>query len=261
MFKNQRHDEILEILKRERFASVSDLSKRLFASQPTIRRDLTLLEKQGYLRRSHGGAIPADERNNVPVSFRSGTHTQQKMRVCKLAAALIPIPDGSLIFTDASTTALNIANYIKEDAGITVLTNGYLACKRFLDKNIRVFSTGGKLLTDSLAFIGESARQTVTQYNADVFIFSSSSLSDDGMISDYSDEETSLRICMAKNAKIKVFLCDETKLGKSSAFNLFPLSEVDYAVTGAPLSIELTKKIGFELLSNDGAFLYKNNRK
>ena len=48
MFKNQRHEEILEILKNESFAGVCDLSKRLFASQPTIRRDLDILEKQGY---------------------------------------------------------------------------------------------------------------------------------------------------------------------------------------------------------------------
>ena len=40
------------------------------------------------------------------------------------------------------------------------------------------------------------------------------SLSDDGIISDYSEEETALRMRMAKNAKTKVFLCDETKLGK-----------------------------------------------
>ena len=78
MFKNQRHNEILEILKNERFASVSELSERLFSSQPTIRRDLNFLEKQGYLRRSHGGAIPADEKSqirfraNVTCDMQSG---------------------------------------------------------------------------------------------------------------------------------------------------------------------------------------------
>ena len=255
MFKNQRHDEILEILKEERFVSVSALSERLFASQPTIRRDLTFLEKQGYLRRSHGGAIPADERNNIPVSFRSGTHTGQKTKICRLASTLIQ--DGYLIFTDASTTALHIASYIKSESNVTVLTNGYLACKLFSDKGVRVFSTGGRLLSDSLAFVGESARNTVSQYNADIMFFSSSSLGADGMISDYSEEETSLRIRMAKMAKIKVFLCDETKFGKTSAFNLFPLSEVDHVITGAPLPDAILKKYALKCISDDGAFMYK----
>ncbi len=255
MFKNQRHGEILEILKEERFVSVSALSERLFASQPTIRRDLTFLEKQGYLRRSHGGAIPADERNNIPVSFRSGKHTGQKTKICRLASTLIQ--DGSLIFTDASTTALHIASYIKPESDVTVLTNGYLACKLFSDKGVRVFSTGGRLLSDSLAFVGECARNTVSQYNADIMFFSSSSLSNDGKISDYSEEETALRLTMAKMSKTKVFLCDETKFEKISAFNLFPLSAVDYVVTGAPLSNEMLKKYNLTLISDDGAFMYK----
>lgn len=259
MLKNQRHNEILEILKKERFVSVSDLSERLFASLPTIRRDLTLLEKQGYLRRSHGGAIPADERNNIPVSFRSGTHTGEKIKICALAASLIS--DGSLIFTDASTTALQLASYIKPESNVTVLTNGFLACKLFCDKDIRLFSTGGRLLTDSLAFVGESARKTVELYNADVMFFSSSSLSEFGMISDYSEEETSLRLCMAKMAKTKVFLCDRTKFNKTSAFNLFPLSEVDYVVTGAPLSNEIIAAHKLDLVASDGAFMYKKEDK
>ena len=256
MFKNQRHNEILEILKNERFASVSELSERLFSSQPTIRRDLNFLEKQGYLRRSHGGAIPADEKNNIPVSFRSGTHTGQKIKICKLAATLIG--DGSLIFTDASTTALHIASHVRAESNLTFLTNGYLACKLFSDKGVRVFSTGGRLLSDSLAFVGESARNTVSQYNADIMFFSSSSLSEDGTISDYSEEETSLRVCMAKMAKTKVFLCDETKFQKTSAFNLFTLSDIDYVVTGAPLPNEILNKHDLELICEDGAFMYKN---
>ena len=255
MFKNQRHNEILEILKNERFASVSDLSERLFASQPTIRRDLSFLENQGYLRRSHGGAIPADERNDIPVSFRSGKHTRQKIRICRLASTLIS--NGSLIFTDASTTALHLAENIRQEQYISVVTNGYLACKIFCDRNIRVFSTGGRLLSDSLAFVGEGARQTVMQYNADIMFFSSSSLGDDGMISDFSEEETALRLYMATKAKIKVFLCDETKIGKSSAFNLFSLCDVDYAVTGAPLSAEVTQKCELKLISDNGAYMYK----
>ena len=81
MFKNQRHEEILEILKKEGFAGVCDLSKRLFASQPTIRRDLDILEKQGYIRRSHGGAILANGNLNTPVPYRKGKHAKEKAQI------------------------------------------------------------------------------------------------------------------------------------------------------------------------------------
>ena len=87
--------------------------------------------------------------------------------------------------------------------------------------------------------------------------FSSSSLSESGMISDYSEEEISLRLCIAEMTKTKVFLCDQTKFNKESAFNLFSLSDIDYAITGAPLPNELLKMHKLELVSFDEAFMYK----
>lgn len=255
MLKNQRQNEILEILKQEKFVSVSDLSRKLFASQPTVRRDLNCLEKQGLIRRSHGGAIPADERSHVPVSFRTGTNTAEKFRICRTAATLIP--PGALILTDASTTALHLADCIRESDGITAVTNGLLACQNFYNKGIRVCSTGGRLLRDSLAFVGETARQTVAHYNADLLFFSSSSLGEDGMISDYSEEETELRLCMAEHAAIRVFLCDSAKFNSRSAYNLFPVSEVSLIVTGEPLPEPLVRAYALRLRSAPEAYLYE----
>ena len=255
MLKNQRHEEIMELLKAEKFVSVSDLSRRLYASQPTIRRDLGYLERQGLIRRSHGGAIPADDKGNIPVSFRSGTHMAEKLRICRTAASLVS--PGALIFTDASTTALHIADCLRGRDGITAVTNSLLACKRFLDNGVRVFSTGGRLLRDSLAFVGETARTNAGRYNADVMFFSASSLGEDGMISDYSDEETELRLSMAEHTRCRVFLCDSAKFGSHSAFNLFPLTDVDFAVTGAPLPPEILEHSGMRLRSADEACLYE----
>lgn len=253
--KNQRQNEILEILKNEKFVSVSDLSERLYASQPTVRRDLSDLERQGLIRRSHGGAIPADDKNGIPVFFRSGTQAAEKLRICRMAVGLIS--PGALIFTDASTTALHLGDFLKEADGITVVTNGLLSCKHLSEKRIRVCSTGGVLLQDSLAFVGETARRTVAHYNADMLFFSSSSLGDNGMISDYSEEETDLRMCMAERAETKVFLCDSGKFGSRSAYNLFALSDVDYAVTGAPLPCPVPEACGLRLVKAGEAFLYE----
>ena len=57
MFKSERHGQILRILEEKQFASVAYLSQTLFASMPTVRRDLNYLENEGYVRRSHGGAV------------------------------------------------------------------------------------------------------------------------------------------------------------------------------------------------------------
>lgn len=256
MFKNQRHAEILEILKKEGFAEVKSLGERLFASQPTIRRDLNALEEQGLIRRSHGGAIPADERINVPVSFREGVRTQDKKHICRLAATLIQ--PGDLIFTDASTTVSHLPDFLKESDDVSVVTNGYPICLKLAQKNLKTFSTGGRLLKKSLAFVGQKAESAVKDFNADLFFFSASSLSLDGRISDYSEEETALRRVMHRYSHRTVFLCDAAKIGTVSAYHAFTLAEINDLITNAPLGEEFLKTCGLTLtLEQGGAYLYQ----
>lgn len=255
MSKNKRHEEILQILKNEGFVGVRDLGERLFASQPTVRRDLDQLEKEGLVRRSHGGAMLAGEAASTPVVYRRGKRIREKMSISRLAATLIE-PD-HLIFTDASSTALYLSEHIREVGGVSVVTNGILMCQALSGQNVRVFSTGGKLLEDSLAFAGPVAERAVTGFNADLMFFSSSSLDGKGMISDYAEEETALRLAMHERSQRSVFLCDSAKFDHSSPFCLFTLSEVDYTVTDAPLPESVLLAQGLTLLkASDGAFLY-----
>lgn len=260
MLKNKRHSEILEILKNEGFAEVRSLGERLYASQPTIRRDLSYLERNGYVKRSHGGAVLADDKINTPISFRRGTKTREKAQICRLAATLIPA--GSLIFADDSTTASYLADIIEPKDNITVVTNGYSLCRALVQRDIRVFSTGGRLLKNSEAFVGNIAQENIKNYNAGWLFFSSSSLSRDGIISDYSEEETALRLTMYARAEHSVFLCDSTKFEKSSAFCTMSLKNIDYIVCDAPLPEELLSKVSFSLAKRDGqTFMYKNDSK
>lgn len=258
MLKNQRHTEILEILKKQSFASVHELGEQLYASQPTVRRDLDILEKQGYIRRSHGGAMLADDKGGAPVSFRRGTRTQEKMRICRLAATLIAA--GDVVFIDASTTASYLADHIRESDGIIVISNGYQICRTLVENNVKIFSTGGRMLKDSMAFAGRFAEKTVAEFNADIMFFSCSGLSLDGIVSDYSEEEIPLRQVMHQRSKKTVFLCDSGKFGTASAFREFLLSELDYVVTDEPLPDEILENSGFVLeTESDGAYLYKNS--
>ena len=259
MLKNKRHEEILDILKREGFISVKELGERLFASQPTIRRDLDFLEKEGLIRRSHGGAILAGDSVNIPISYRRGKRLHEKIQIAKLAATLIE--NDQLIFVDGSTTALCLSDFIGKCEGVSVVTNGIPICQALAKQNIRVFSTGGRLVGESMAFVGNVAERTVSGFNADIMFFSSSSLGDDGMISDYAEEETSLRLAMRSRSRCSVFLCDSEKFNRNSSFCLFELKNVDYIATDAPLSEHLLESHGIKLIKkSDGAYLYgKNN--
>ena len=258
MLSNKRHLEILDILKEENFASVRDLSERLYASQPTIRRDLIYLEQHGYVRRNHGGAIPADGTVNTPIPFRKGTKPKEKGQICQLAATLLH-PD-SLIFTDASTTVAHLVDYIKDCDHISVLTNGLLTCHALSEKNIRTFMTGGRLLKDSEAFVGASAERTVRDFYADYFFVSAASLGEDGMISDYSEEETHLRRIMREQSRKTVLLIESAKFGTRSPFCVFTLDEVDFVVINRELPQVLCEQYHLSLVTkSESIYLYEKN--
>ena len=254
MFKTQRHNEIIEILTEERFVSVPSLSKRLYVSMPTIRRDLTFLEDCGYIKRSHGGAILAEQNTNVPLPFRQGKKSNEKIKMCKLASTLIK--DGSIIFTDASSTVLHIADKLEEYENITVVTNGLKFADRISGGNTNVFATGGKILKTSLSFSGTRAVDFISDFSADIMFFSSSALTKGGAITDYSEEETLIRKKMMSNSATKVFMCDSSKFYLNSAFNLCSLSDVDYIITDVPLPDDILTNDMFDMTEGDGAIMY-----
>ncbi len=255
MLKNERHTEILEILKRERFAAVRYLGEKVHASQPTIRRDLDFLERHGFVRRSHGGVVLADGKINTPVPFRKGTMAKEKNNICRLAARLIE--QGQTIFVDASTTASHLAEFIRREDDIMVITNGLTLCRTLSEKNVRAFSTGGRLVRESEAFVGGIAEETAKGLFADLMFFSSSSLDGDGVISDYSEEETSLRKVMSAMSKKTVFLCDSAKLPSRSAFKVFSLCDIDYFVSNERIPSSMADSCGLEIhMEMDGAVMY-----
>lgn len=256
MLKNERQNEIVEILKKESFATVTTLANVLYSSLPTIRRDLTLLEEKGYVKRCHGGAMILDGNTKPPIYFRRGQNACEKLKMCEVAATLIS--ENDTVFIDASTSAYHISDFLKKTSGITVITNGLPLASELADTDVRIYSTGGKLLKESLAFVGNSAEKSVASYNADIMIFSVASLSLDGVLSDWSEDEAMLRMAMAKNSKKRVLLCDSSKLGTSSTFKLFSLSNIEFLITDKALPDEILKKFDLKLLTSTPAYLYSS---
>lgn len=259
MLKNERQRQILDILKKSSFATVASLAAELYASLPTIRRDLAILEEEGYVKRCHGGAMILDGNTNPPLYFRREHQAQEKIRMCKLAATLIN--DGDTLFLDGSTSVFHLADYLDKERGITVITNGLPLATALAETGIKIYSTGGRLLKESLAFVGVSAEKTARGYNADTLFFSVASLSEEGMLSDWSEEEAMLRIEMSKCSRRRVLLCDSSKLGSTSTFKLFDLSSVEFIITDKELPQELITGYRLTELVTSPAYLYSVGRR
>ena len=152
----------------------------------------------------------------------------QKAEIARKAAAMIE--DGDVVFLDASTTALHMAKHLTDKHYITVITNSIQLPALLRGSNIPIYSTGGRLIPNSLAFGGPVAEQSIQHFHIDKFFFSSCALTDDGQILDFSEEETMLRKVLLKHADLSIFLCDSSKLGKNAVFHVANLSDVDMVI-------------------------------
>ena len=122
MYAEERQRHIAVAARAAGRVDVAELSVELEVTTETIRRDLSVLERHGILRRVHGGAIPVERLGFEPaLPTRNTAMTTEKDRIAK--AALAELPDEGAILLDAGTTTARLAELLPPDRPLTVLTN------------------------------------------------------------------------------------------------------------------------------------------
>lgn len=223
MLKNSRIEEILHIVNSVGSISIGELAEQTFASRSTIRRDLDKLERKGLIRRHHGGAESVLSSNPTQI-IRRGRNQAEKSKIALKAAAFVT--SGSTIFIDASTTVQYMIPYLSAIESLTVYTNGADTAMRLGEARIRAICTGGELLSESLAYVGSVAIDTVRKVYFDAMFFSSAGF-DDIVVTDWSEEEIVFRRVVMEQSAKRFFLADSTKRGERYTHIVCHLNEID----------------------------------
>ena len=233
--KISQEKKILEILETQQYASVDELAAALCVSTSTIRRSLEILQQKGLVTRTHGGVkINSDNNFSPSFTFRIHQNSFEKKKIALSAIKLIK--NGDIIFLDGSTSAFYIAEYLKEFENIRVITNGIDTLSLLSKNHILAYSTGGQVSSENPSvLVGRYAEDMICNFHADIAFFSAQAMDNDGEIYDCFEDEIFLRRAMIKNAKTKVFLCDNTKVGKSSPYHLCSLKDIDYVASNLSL--------------------------
>jgi len=123
MLSIERHEQILQILMEKKSVTVGELSKTMFVSDATIRRDLSQMEKEGLIKRSHGGAVLFESTNDeTSILMREQENIKQKKVIAEIALKFIKNHDTLLV--DSSSTAGMVIPLLKNFKFISVITNG-----------------------------------------------------------------------------------------------------------------------------------------
>ncbi len=225
----KRQEQILSILNERSFVTVKELSAITFTSESSIRRDLSYLQNNGFVKRTHGGVSSLEPMINVASYYdRLHKNANGKRLIAQKAAAFLK--EGQNILLDSSTTATFLLPHIAKFPNITMFTNNLSTALHAIELGICTHCLGGQAINGSVALSGSETFSALENLFVDILFFSSQSLDANGNISDSTEEENYVRKMMLKVAKTRVFLCDSEKFGKTSTYKLCNLNDVDYAV-------------------------------
>lgn len=233
---SERQKHILEKILVQKKVTVKNLASELYASEPSIRRDLADLERQNLIKRVHGGAILEEtgiSAMKIPFVIREMEQADAKITIARKAVEYIR--DNDVIFLDASSSAYNIIPYLPLKNNITVITSGVKALAKLSEYNIKTISTGGELMPSCLSLIGDEAYHTLEHFHADVAFFSCRGLSYDGYLTDISSAENYVRQKMIDHAKQSFLLCASEKIGKTYYHNLCTMKDISGVISEVEL--------------------------
>ena len=170
----QRRAELRSLLRGRGAASIAEIAAALGVSASTVRRDLDELEREGLVRRSHGGAVSA-ERTTFEFRFedRRRHNAREKASIGGYAATLLEA--GQSVLFDSSTTVLCAAEALAEapghtrTAGITAVTNDVnVACVLAGLPGASVVVPGGEVRDGSFTLLGPYTQRFLDGLHVDV---------------------------------------------------------------------------------------------
>jgi DeoR/GlpR family transcriptional regulator of sugar metabolism len=190
---------------------------------------LEKLAEKGLVKSFYGGVAISEYKNApVPVYLRDKENSSNKEKIAMNAARFVK--DNTTIIFDSSSTVRRMCKYILDRKGLTVVTSNLRVCDELKESDIKVICTGGTIIKKRECFAGHLAEDTLRKIKADMLFFSSQGISDNGDITDSSEEETSLRKVMFSVSREHYFLCDPSKKNKNYPFVLCNVEETDKAI-------------------------------
>jgi DeoR/GlpR family transcriptional regulator of sugar metabolism len=231
----ERQAAVRRIVGERGVVRVDELCAGLGVSAATVRRDLAVLERRGWVRRVHGGAVSLDSRLTEPVfEDKTAIAAAEKQRIAE--AALTRIKPNDSVFLDGGSTVLALARLLADRNGITVVTNSLRVAGTLSGGGPRLIVVGGELRRLSQTFVGAMTKAVLEQLHVDTAFMGTIGLCPTRGLTTTDPREAFTKELVIRRAHQVVLLADGTKLDKVSFVKFASCSDVDVVITdsGAP---------------------------
>jgi DeoR family transcriptional regulator, fructose operon transcriptional repressor len=211
------------------------LAEELAVTSETIRRDLTVLERKGLVRRVHGGAIPLERLSFEPaLEARHSVLVAEKERIGK--AALAELPQDGAVLLDAGSTTSRFADLLPADRELTVVTNALNIAVRLVNRsNLTVLLLGGRVRARTLAAVDVWALDLLRDTYVDVAFIGTNGISTERGLTTPDPTEAAIKRAMMAATRRVVVLADHTKAGNDNLVRFGELEEVDTLISDSAM--------------------------
>ncbi len=230
----ERHDQIIQAVAERGTLSIRRAVGLTGASEITVRRDFSALEKSGVLERYRGGVgLPSGEQMS-PFVFRQVRFSEEKAALARRATGLLK--PGDALFVDGGTTTYHMATCLP-DLPLRIFTNSLrfaeaMGTRQRNSTKQDVHLSGGKIYSRGGLLVGPGVINGLQQYHADWAFLSVAGITEQGFYN--TDEEiTATERAMIRNAEKVVVLADRSKIGKYALCSVCGPESVDILITDA----------------------------
>lgn len=241
MLPVQRQMETVGLLSTHGAVAVEDLAERLGVSLSTVRRDLDDLERQGVVRRVHGGAVLTDppalaDEPEAPIRLREVERSHEKQAIALRAIELVE-PGSVLLLTGGTTTAA-LAPLLASVPGIRVVTNSLDVAIRLANVDLDLTVLGGSLRRPELSLLGPLVGLGLDDLHIDHVIMGAYGIDQRSGVLGASAPECEVDRRLAGAAERLTLLVDSTKFTHRSPHRIVGLEAISELVTSTMAPID-----------------------
>jgi DeoR/GlpR family transcriptional regulator of sugar metabolism len=231
MFAEERREKILDKIKFTGRVFAKELADEFQVSIDTIRRDLTMLEEDGLLKRTHGGAVGLSKVRRFPMDdkIRYSEGTEHQNAVAKLAASYIE--QGDTVFIGGASIHYILLKYLPLDRDYTVITNSLLIAEKLKHyANIETYIVCGKIKNDE-GIVDPMATEFIRSLRIDTAFLTGGGISAKHGLSSSTPEGAIFQRTVAEISRQRICLANFDKVGTEFFARTIDLRELDILIT------------------------------
>ncbi len=212
---NERQALIAERIRQTGFQKVSSLAEFFNVTTQTIRRDISVLNDLGIVKRRHGGVEPPSPNGNLSYGERQILNMEPKEAIAAAVAARIP--DGASLSVSIGTTPELCVRALSHHRKLTIRTNNLMAAISactIQDVDVRI--PGGAVRPNARDIVSMEAASFFERYKTDIGLYGVGGVDASGELLDFHEDEVAIREAIRANSRSVFLVLDSTKFGRTA---------------------------------------------